>query len=116
MLKLKEITSLTGSGLKDWYLQRVSAVVLTLYVLFVLGYIIGHHPLSFAAWYSLFHHTMSKVITIIALFALIGHAWIGMWTVFTDYIHNKTLRGVIMSLMILAFFIYFIWAIEILWG
>lgn len=113
---LEQITSLTHNGLKDWYLQRVSAVMLVLYLLFILGYIIGHHPIGFDAWYAMFHHTLSKVFTIVALIALIIHAWVGMWTVFTDYIPNRTIRMFVLSLMLLSFASYFIWAIEILWG
>lgn len=113
---LTQITALTRNGLKDWLLQRFSAIILMVYILFLLGYIIGHHPINFQIWYTLFHHTASKVITIIALFALISHAWVGMWTVFTDYITCKVMRLGLISLMILAFIVYFIWAIEILWG
>ncbi len=116
MLIVSQITSLTRNGLKDWYLQRLSAVLLVIYFLFILGYIIGHHPLDFPTWYALFHHTASKIITVVALFALIVHAWVGMWTVFTDYVTCKIIRLTLISLMILAFVAYFVWAIEILWG
>jgi succinate dehydrogenase / fumarate reductase membrane anchor subunit len=113
---LTQITSLTRNGLKDWYLQRVSAVVLVAYILFLTGYIFGHHPIGFEAWYAVFHHTMMKAFTVLALIALIIHAWIGMWTVFTDYITCKAVRLVVITLMILSFMVYFVWAIEILWG
>lgn len=113
---LAQITSLTRSGIKDWLLQRISALILVCYLLFIIGYVIGHHPITYQVWYALFHHTVSKVITIIALLALIIHAWIGMWTVFTDYIPYKILRLIVITLMILAFVAYFVWAIEILWG
>ncbi len=113
---LEQITSLTRSGIKDWYLQRLSAIILACYFLFILGYIIAHHPMTFPMWYALFHHTISKVITLVALIALIVHAWIGMWTVFTDYIPYKIIRLIVLTLMMLAFIAYFVWAIEILWG
>lgn len=113
---LTQITSLTRNGIKDWYFQRLSAIILALYFFFIVGYIIGHHPITFPVWYALFHHTISKMITIVALFALVVHAWVGMWTVFTDYIPNKMARLTMITLMILAFIAYFVWAIEILWG
>lgn len=113
---LTQITSLTRNGLKDWYLQRVSAIILAAYTLFLLGYIIGHHPLSFMVWYSFFHHTIVKAFTVLTLFALIVHAWVGMWTVFTDYVSCKAARLMLITLMILAFIACFVWALEILWG
>jgi len=112
---LSQITSLTRNGLKDWYLQRFSAIVLALYFIFITGFVVGHHPLGFQTWYALFHHTISKAFTVLALFALIIHAWVGMWTVFTDYVPNKCLRLLLISLMIVAFVLYFVWAIQILW-
>lgn len=113
---LTQITSLTRNGLRDWYLQRISAVILACYGLFIMGYIIGHHPIAFNTWYALFHHTLSKIFTILALFALIIHSWTGMWTVFTDYIPNKHLRLLLITFMMLGFIACFIWTIEILWG
>ncbi len=113
---ISQITSLTRNGLKDWYLQRLSAIILAFYILFILGYIIGHHPIDFPTWYALFHHTISKMITVVALFALIIHAWVGVWTIITDYVSHKTLRLVLVTAMMLSFIAYFVWAIEILWG
>ena len=113
---LTQITSLTRNGLKDWLLQRVSAIILTLYLIFILGFIVGHYPISFQEWYSLFHHTGMKAFTILALLALIVHSWVGVWTVLTDYVPNKPLQGLLIILMGLSFVAYFVWAISILWS
>ena len=32
------VTSLTGNGLKDWLIQRVTAVYFAIYVLYLLAY------------------------------------------------------------------------------
>jgi succinate dehydrogenase / fumarate reductase membrane anchor subunit len=112
---VSQITSLTRKGLQDWYVQRISAIILALYAVFIFGFVVGHRPLDFQTWYALFHHTLSKAFTLLALLALIGHAWVGMWTVFTDYIPNKTLRLIVISLMIVLFVVYVVWAIQILW-
>ena len=113
---LNQITSLSRNGLKDWYLQRVSAYVLLFYLIFLVSYIVGHHPISFAQWYALFHHTIMKAVTVLALLSLITHAWVGIWTVLTDYVTCACGRLMLITLMILAFVVYFVWAIEILWG
>lgn len=113
---LIQITSLTRNGLKDWYLQRVSSLILSVYLLFLLGYIVGHHPLTFEAWYAVFHHTITKAFTVLALLALIIHSWVGVWTILTDYITQKGVRLMLITLMVLSFIAYFVWTIEILWG
>jgi len=113
---LTQITSLTKNGLRDWLIQRVSAIILVLYLAFILGFIIGHHPIGFQEWYALFHHTGMKAFTILALLSLMLHSWVGVWTVLTDYVPNKALQGILIILMILAFVTYFVWAIAILWS
>lgn len=110
------VTNLTRNGLKDWLVQRVSAVILAAYVLFVMAYLIGHPHLDFDHWAGLFANGYMRIFTLMALLSLIAHAWVGMWTIFTDYIHNGLIRGVLQVLMILAFVIYFFWCIGILWS
>ena len=41
------VTNFSRSGLYDWMAQRVSAVALADYFLFVLGYLVGHPGLGF---------------------------------------------------------------------
>ena len=44
---VSSITSLTGNGLKDWLIQRVSAVYFAVYSLFLFFYLFFHLPLQF---------------------------------------------------------------------
>ena len=39
---MKSATGLTGSGSRDWFIQRVSAVVLAVYTVVILGWILLH--------------------------------------------------------------------------
>jgi len=109
-------TSLTKSGLKDWFIQRVSAVILIIYTLFLLGFAIKHTPLNYVDWSMLFAHTWMKVFTLLALLSLIGHAWVGIWTILTDYVKCSFARAVLMVIFLLAFLTYVIWCVTILWG
>ncbi len=113
---VSSITALGRSGLKDWFLQRISAVILALYVLFLLGFFIGHSPVSYVTWSMLFTHWWMKAFTLITLFSLVVHAWVGIWTVLTDYVTCGVARAIIQIIVVLAFIIYVIWAIRILWG
>jgi succinate dehydrogenase / fumarate reductase membrane anchor subunit len=113
---VKNITSFTGSGLKDWFLQRVTAVVLALYVFFLVGVFAFHHTLNFAEWSRLFSYGWVKVFTLVALLSLIVHAWVGVWTIFTDYIKCSVARGFLMTVICLGFISYIVWCVLILWG
>ena len=113
---MQSVTSLTRSGLKDWFLQRISAVILTIYIFFLIGYCLGHANFDYSLWKALFYCNWMRDFTLLAVLSLIIHAWLGMWTVFTDYIHCVLLRGFIQIAVIIACLLYFIWAIAILWG
>lgn len=113
-------TSLGRSGLHDWLIQRLSAVVLLAYALYLLGYLIGAYlvqpELSYQLWHGFFARPFVKIASLVALLAIVAHAWIGIWTVFTDYIKPVALRVVLQSLLIVACLGLLFWGLIILWG
>ena len=110
------VTSLTGNGLKDWLIQRVTAVYLAVYTLFLIGFILNHPQLSYEQWVGLFNSPIMKLASILSLLAILFHAWIGLWTVTTDYIKPTGLRIIIQMAILGILLLLFIWGIMILWG
>lgn len=110
------VTSLTGNGLKDWLIQRVTAVYFAIYVLYLFAYLLMHPQLSYEQWHGLFHCLCFQVATVIALFTLSLHAWIGIWTVTTDYIKCTMVRLLVQMLVVLWLLGQFIWGLMIVWG
>jgi succinate dehydrogenase / fumarate reductase membrane anchor subunit len=117
------ITSLGRNGLYDWVVQRVSAVVLLAWFLFLGGFIATHGDLEFIQWRALFAQTWMKVFTLAALLSLGAHAWIGMWTVSTDYLTKLALGAaattVRLAFQLICFVVlltYVVWAVQILWS
>ncbi|WP_119343059.1 succinate dehydrogenase, hydrophobic membrane anchor protein [Facilibium subflavum] len=112
---MANVTACTRSGLKDWFLQRVSAIIIILYTIFaiVAVFCVSAHG-NYHTWALIFHSTWVKIFTILAFVSLIAHAWIGMWTIFTDYIKCAWLSGVLQVAAIAGYFICFIWLICIL--
>lgn len=113
---LDSLFSLTNRGLRDWLIQRVTAIIVGLYTLFIIGFILLHPQLQFDEWQVLFSHTLTKVFSLLVIFSLILHAWIGMWTVFTDYIKTASIRICLQVLMAVLFFCCLAWGIIVLWG
>tara|TARA_R110002051_G_scaffold115111_3_gene188182 strand:- start:1198 stop:1617 length:420 start_codon:yes stop_codon:yes gene_type:complete len=120
---IKSATSLTGSGSRDWIVQRISAVVLAVYSVVLLGFFLTHGDVSFTQWSSFMTSLPMRLFSLIAVLALAGHAWVGMWTVFTDYITTGKLgasaaglRLVLQTLMIIAVLVFLFWGIMIFWG
>lgn len=114
--KLTNVMSLTGLGLRDWMVQRISSVVLALYILFLLGFIIFHPNMQFLDWYELFENPWFRIFSILALLSLVLHAWVGMWTITTDYLKVTWVRLVIETLIILSLIAYLAWGIEIIYS
>ncbi len=117
------VTNFSRSGLFDWMAQRVSAVILAAYFLFLLGYLVANPGLSFADWHGLFSQTWMRVFSLLALVALSAHAWVGMWTISTDYLTPMafgkgatSLRFLFQAVCGIAMFAFFVWGVQILWG
>ena len=115
------VTSLGRSGLYDWLLQRVTAVILLAYFVYVGCVLLG--GVDYAAWKELHSQTWMRVFSLLALFSLGIHAWVGLWAVFTDYLTERlmgttgnVLRFVAQVVCALTMFTYIVWGIQILWG
>lgn len=102
-------------GLKDWLVQRVSAVVIAAYTLVLLLALLFTPELGYAAWAGLFASLWMKVLTLLALIALAWHAWIGVRDIFMDYVRSTALRLVLQVATIVALVAYALWAVIILW-
>jgi succinate dehydrogenase / fumarate reductase membrane anchor subunit len=94
----------------------VSAVVLGSYTVFLFGYFLFASELSFEAWQVLFANFWVKIFTLSALLALVGHIWVGMWTIATDYVKNAWARFLVLSVIALTNFIYFVVGFTAVWG
>ncbi|WP_304985406.1 succinate dehydrogenase, hydrophobic membrane anchor protein [Coxiella-like endosymbiont] len=102
-------------GYCDWFVQRITALLSGIYAVFLIIFLLIHHPISYAQWHSLFTHLAMKIFTLLVIFSVLWHAWIGMWTIFTDYVKNKPTRLALETIVCLLLVAYFIWAIEFLW-
>ena len=104
------------NGLTDWLIQRFTAFYMVLCVGALIFFLVNHPVLSFAEWHGLFQHITIKVITVLFVISLLWHAWIGIWTVLTDYLHDGITRTWINSLILFALTGFLIMILFILWS
>ena len=109
-------TSLGRSGLHDWIIQRATAVVLAVYIIYLTGFIFSAETMEFAVWKGLFAQNWFKIFSLLAVASICFHAWIGLWIVSTDYIKPLGLRMVFQVSIILLCFAFLIWGAQILWS
>ena len=80
--------SLGGNGIKDWLAQRLTAVFLILYIAVLFWFCATNSEIGFDSWKAFMFLPAMKVMTLLALVSISIHAWIGIWTILTDYIHQ----------------------------
>jgi succinate dehydrogenase / fumarate reductase membrane anchor subunit len=110
------VTSLTGNGLRDWLIQRVTALVLGIYFILMLGFFISHSLVTYHDWQTFYRHPVLQVVNVVMIVCLLKHAWIGLWTVTTDYLKCSMLRISIQMLIFFALVSCLIWFLMIIWG
>ena len=126
---VKAVTNFGRSGLSNWLVQRVSAVILLAYILFLVCS--ASQGLDHTQWKALFYCTPVQIFSTIALFSVVAHSWIGVWSVLTDYVTERffklelgielgakaaVLRLLLAVGTVLLMAIYTLWGLKILWG
>jgi len=109
-------TSLGRSGLHDWMIQRISAVLLAAYFIYLAGFAFSAETMEFNIWVGLFGQTWFKIFSLLAIASICFHAWIGMWIVSTDYIKPTGIRLVFQAFVILFCLVCLLWGAQILWS
>lgn len=108
-------TNLGRSGLQDWIIQRISAIILSLYAIFIFAFWLLQANAGYYAWQELFHNNFMRFFTFLTLLSLVAHAWIGIWIITTDYLKITWLRLTTQILVYILLVFYVVWGIQILW-
>ena len=102
-------------GLKEWIIQRVTAMVMVVFTLVLLvSYLISGNP-SYDGWAGLFANQPMKLLTLLAILSLLFHAWVGVRDIWMDYIKPVGLRLVLQVFTIVWLVACGGWAIQVLW-
>ena len=103
-------------GMRDWLIQRITAVVMAAYCLVLTGYVLFVPQTNYDLWTSLFSSQIVRTFSLLFLMSLFYHAWIGIRDIVMDYVKPAAVRLAIHVLVILALLLYTIWSVQILWG
>lgn len=107
------VTNFSRNGLSDWLLQRFSAIVVIIYIAFSLWFMCAHAA-SYTAWVGLQHNLWMRAFNVLFLLSLLAHAWIGIWTVLTDYVNPVSLRLLLQAALFLFLFSLLIWGLWVI--
>lgn len=113
---VKSVLGVNHQGLRDWLIQRISALFMAIYVIGLVIFLMTHPNLSYYEWQGLFAQWWMKITTLLLALLLLFHAWIGIWTIVTDYVTCSVARLVLHTVVLLALVSFFFAALLILWG
>jgi len=113
---LNRIVTGAHYGLRDWLIQRVTAVMMVLYTLSIVVYCLLQPVLDYNAWTLLFSSNIVRTFSLLFFISVFYHTWIGMRGIVMDYVKHAFIRLFIHVLVILALLLYVIWSVQILWG
>jgi len=113
---VKSVLGVNHQGLRDWLVQRVSALLMVIYVVGMGFFFVAHPDLTYLEWYGLFSALWMKVATLLVLLSILLHAWVGIWTVITDYVHHFALRLFLNLTVLVALAAFFFAGLLILWS
>jgi len=102
-------------GLRDWLVQRATAVVLTVYLIVLAVCVRSAWPIDYDAWAGIFGPLGMKIASLIAFVALAYHAWIGMRDIWMDYVRPTGIRMALQLGTIVWLAACLVWAVQILW-
>ena len=109
-------SALGRNGVHDFILVRATAIVMTLYIIYLIGFFAMTGEMTYDIWSGFFASSFTKVFTLLTLFSVLVHAWIGMWQVFTDYVKHVALRLFLQLAVVLALLVYVIYGFVVVWG
>ena len=110
--------AVTGAhyGLKDWLVQRITAILMAVYLIMLSGIVFVNAPQDYAAWKSLFSAQWMRIATLVFFIGLFWHAWVGVRNVTMDYLHPTAIRLAVQILVIVSLLFYLVWVADILWS
>ena len=81
-----------------WYTQRYTSLIILCYIIYILSFIFTNQDINFFSWSDFFLSFQVRFLSSIVFLVIVLHAFIGLWTVGTDYLTKRTLGYLNISL------------------
>ncbi len=107
-------------GLVEWLLQRVTAIIMSVYTIGLFLAVLFTSDLNYQSWVGFFNFTvmqfpMGKMLALLAMLSLCYHAYVGVRDIWMDYIKPVGLRLTLQVLTALWLLAVAGYTAEILW-
>ena len=102
-------------GVRDWLVQRATAVLMALFTIVMIVECLWPGPMSYEKWAGIFAHQWMKVLTFVMIGSILWHAWVGVRDVLMDYVKPLAARLVLQVAAIAWLVGCAGWALQVLW-
>ncbi|WP_031243780.1 succinate dehydrogenase, hydrophobic membrane anchor protein [Advenella kashmirensis] len=109
-----------GYGIKDFIVQRITAVILAVYsIVFLIAALFT--PINYESWKGFFTFScwglpVGQIAATLAFFSLAWHAWIGVRDIWMDYVKPVGVRLTLQVLTILWLIAAVLYFAKIVWS
>lgn len=101
-------------GLNTWLLQRVSALYLAAFVLYLLAHFLLDSPADYVQWRAWVAQPLVSTAFGVAAVMLVAHVWVGVRDVLMDYVHSLSLRIVLLASVAFGLLASVLWTLWVL--
>ena len=102
------------SGTGEWLVQRVTSLYLAGFVVFLIIRFAVVPVGDYAAWLSLWRDPVLRLLWLTFWLSLLLHAWVGLRSVWMDYVHPAGLRFGVLAVTALALLLLSFWAARLI--
>ena len=79
-------------GLRPWIIQRISAVFIAAFFLYILFVLLTNNPVNVNDWANWVSMPLNNILLGLFLVAVLWHAWVGIRDIVLDYVPNVVAR------------------------
>jgi len=101
-------------GLRDWLLQRFTAVYLACFLVYLVVHFYNQPPYDYPQWRAWITQPAMTIASATFILALLVHGWVGMRDIVLDYAKTLRMRLLLLSLIALILIGCGLWALQIL--
>ncbi|WWO95704.1 MAG: succinate dehydrogenase, hydrophobic membrane anchor protein [Candidatus Dasytiphilus stammeri] len=104
-------------GIYSWILLRVSAMMIALYILYVIiFYFLNVEKMNYVIWRDFFASARTKWFISLTLLSILVHGVIGIWQVLTDYVKLRSRRRILQLLNFILLLGYVVYGMVVIWS
>jgi succinate dehydrogenase membrane anchor subunit len=106
------------NGLGDWYIQRLSAVIVALLLplLYVLLLLVYDGSLTQMQLLDLVDGHSGRMLQTLLLIAVLTHAYLGVKSIVEDYVHSVAMRIPLMGIVLTGIAGFGVWWLTVIWA